>query len=75
MARTRPRPRPTQAQTLRPVATHCPECGHFLWAAYPSRRTVTTLDAVKRRGRKLACTAELLQVAQIGAVSVERIAA
>lgn len=48
MARTRPRPRPTLAQTLRPVATHCPECGHLLWAAYPNRRTVTTLDAVKR---------------------------
>lgn len=48
MARTRHRPRPTQAQTLRPVATLCPECGHFLWAAYPNRRTVTTLDAVRR---------------------------
>jgi hypothetical protein len=48
MARTRHRPRPTQAQTLRPVASHCPECGHFLRAAYPNRRTITTLDAVKR---------------------------
>src|SRR5205085_8234486 len=48
MARTRSRPRPTQAQTLRPVASHCPECGHLLWAAYPNCRTVTTLHAVKR---------------------------
>lgn len=48
MPRTRDRPPPTQTQTLRPVATHCPECGHFLWAAYPNPRTVTTLDAVKR---------------------------
>jgi hypothetical protein len=48
MPRTRNRPRPTQAQTLRPVTAHCPECGHFLWAAYPNIRTVTTLDAVKR---------------------------
>src|SRR5947209_1582108 len=48
MARTCSRPHPTQAQALRPVATHCPECGHLLWAAYPNCRTITTLDAVKR---------------------------
>jgi hypothetical protein len=48
MVRTGGRPRPTQAQTLAPVATHCPECGHLLWAAYPNRRTITTLGAVKR---------------------------
>src|SRR5262249_21110052 len=30
------------------VATCCPECGHFLWAAYPNCRTITTLGAVKR---------------------------
>jgi hypothetical protein len=48
MARTRPRPRPTQAQTLRPVATHCPAWGPSLRAAYPNRRTVTTPDAVQR---------------------------
>lgn len=48
MARTRSRPPPTHAQTLAPVATHCPECGHPLWAAYPNHRTITTLDAVKR---------------------------
>jgi hypothetical protein len=48
MARTRCRPRPTQAKTLTPVATHCPECGHRLWAAYPNHRTVTTLHGVSR---------------------------
>src|SRR4051812_36845981 len=48
MARTCSRPHPTQAQALRPVATHCPECGHLLWAAYANCRTITTLDAVKR---------------------------
>ena len=48
MARTRRRPRPTRAQTLAPVLTHCPECGHKLWADYANYRTVTTLDAVTR---------------------------
>src|SRR6266487_3843293 len=48
MARRRPRPRPTCAQTLTPVTTHCPECGHALWADYTNYRTVTTLDAVTR---------------------------
>ena len=48
MAHHRCRPRPTQAKTLTPVATHCPECGHRLWADYSNFRTVTTLDAVIR---------------------------
>src|SRR6516225_10706857 len=48
MARTRSRPRPTRAQTLTPVTTHCPACGHRLWADYANHRTVTTLDAVTR---------------------------
>jgi len=48
MARTRCRPRPTQAKTLTPVITHCPECGHLLRAAYSNYRTVTTLNAVTR---------------------------
>jgi hypothetical protein len=48
MARTRRRPRPNRAQTLTPVAEHCPECQHTLWAAYDNFRTVTTLDAVLR---------------------------
>src|SRR3954465_13201918 len=48
MARRLRRPRPTQAKTLTPVATHCPECGHALWATHSKYRTVTTLDAVTR---------------------------
>jgi hypothetical protein len=48
MARTRRRPRPTQAKTLLPVATYCSECGHRLWATHCKRRTVTTLDGVTR---------------------------
>jgi hypothetical protein len=48
MARTRRRPRPTQAQTLNPVTTNCPECGHHLRAAYTEYRTITTLDGVTR---------------------------
>jgi hypothetical protein len=48
MTRSRSRPPPTQAQTLKPVATDCPECGQPLWEAYLNCRTITTLDAVKR---------------------------
>ena len=48
MARTRRRPRPTHAQTLSPVTTHCPECAHTPWADYDNYRTVTTPDAVTR---------------------------
>ena len=48
MARTRRRPRPTQAKTLIPVATRCPECGQRLWATHSKHRTVTTLDTVTR---------------------------
>jgi hypothetical protein len=46
MPRTRCRPRPTQAKTLTPVVTHCPECGHRLWISPCKSRTITTLDAV-----------------------------
>jgi hypothetical protein len=48
MPRTRCRPRPNHALTLSPVTTHCPTCGHALWAGYDNYRTVTTLDAVLR---------------------------
>jgi hypothetical protein len=48
MARTRRRLRPTHAQSLAPVTTQCPACGHALWADYDNFRTVTTLDAVLR---------------------------
>lgn len=48
MPRTLRRPRPGCAQTLNPVTTHCPECGHRLDFDYANYRTVTTLDAVTR---------------------------
>ena len=48
MARTTPRPTPTGAQTLLPLARHCPCCGTTMWAAYHNHRTITTLDAVVR---------------------------
>ncbi len=48
MPRTRRRPRPTQVQTLKPVTTRCPECGHDLAFDYVNYRTVTTLEAVTR---------------------------
>lgn len=48
MPRTRPRPRPTKAQTLKPVTTQCPECGQRLAFDYANYRTGTALDAVTR---------------------------
>jgi hypothetical protein len=48
MARNQRRPRPTHAQTLTPVLTHCPDCGRQLGADYTNFRTVTTLTAVTR---------------------------
>jgi hypothetical protein len=48
MPRTRCRPRPTRVETLKPVTTRCPECGHRLGFDYANYRTVTTLDAVTR---------------------------
>jgi hypothetical protein len=48
MARTTPRPTPTVAQTLLPLARHCPCCGTTMWAASHNHRTITTLDAVLR---------------------------
>src|SRR5436190_4798824 len=48
MPRTRRRTRPDRVLTLAPVAGHCPECGHKLWADYDNFRTVTTLDTVLR---------------------------
>src|SRR3954454_16636252 len=55
MARTRRRPRPTQGQTLNPVTTNCPECGHHLRAAYTEYRTITTLDGVTRLTLRIRC--------------------
>ena len=48
MPRTRSRPRPTRAQSLTPVTTHCPECARRLHHDYSNFRTVTTLDGVTR---------------------------
>jgi hypothetical protein len=48
MPRTRCRPRPTRVQTLKPITSRCPECGHGLDFDYANYRTVTTLDAVTR---------------------------
>jgi hypothetical protein len=48
MPRTRFRPRPDHVQTLKPVLTLCPECGHGLAFDYANYRTITTLDAVTR---------------------------
>lgn len=48
MARTCCRPRPTNYQTLAPVITRCPECGHLLGASHCRYRTITTLNAVTR---------------------------
>src|ERR687886_114954 len=46
MARTTPRPVPTERQTLKPLLRSCPTCGETLWAAYHNYRTITTLEAV-----------------------------
>src|SRR5215470_2417264 len=46
MARTTPRPVPTEMQTLKPLRRHCPTCGGTLWAAYHNYRTITTLTGV-----------------------------
>src|SRR5438270_809594 len=48
MPRTRCRPRPTRVQTLQPITTYCPECGHRLSFDYANYRTITTLDGVTR---------------------------
>ena len=46
MARTTPRPAPTETQILQPLQRYCPTCGETLWAAYHNYRTITTLEAV-----------------------------
>lgn len=46
MARTRSRPRPDHAQTLTPIFSCCPECGHQLCTDYHNQRTITTLGRV-----------------------------
>jgi hypothetical protein len=46
MARTTPRPVPTETLTLQPLLRHCPTCGETMWAAYHNYRTIPTLQAV-----------------------------
>jgi hypothetical protein len=46
MARTTPRPAPTETQLLQPLQRYCPTCGATMWAAYHNYRTITTLEAV-----------------------------
>src|SRR5215468_10642864 len=46
VARTTPRPVPTETQILKPLLRHCPTCGETMWAAYHHYRTITTLTAV-----------------------------
>src|SRR5262247_658416 len=46
MARTTPRPVPTETQLLQPLQRYCPTCGETMWAAYHNYRTITTLAAV-----------------------------
>jgi hypothetical protein len=46
MARTTPRPTPTQEQRLETLHPECPSCTRLMWFAYENRRTVTTLEAV-----------------------------
>ena len=48
MARRTARPQPDHTCELPALARHCPACGGPLWAAYMTRRDVTTLDGTVR---------------------------
>jgi hypothetical protein len=50
MPRRTARPQPTRDLDLPTLTRTCPECGVALWAAYKTRRTVTTLDGLIRLG-------------------------
>jgi hypothetical protein len=50
MPRRTARPQPTRDLDLPALTRTCPECGATLWAAYKTRRTVTTLDGLIRLG-------------------------
>jgi hypothetical protein len=50
MARRTARPQPTHDVDLPALMRRCPECGAALWAAYKTRRIVTTLDGLVRLG-------------------------
>jgi hypothetical protein len=46
--RTRCRPVATATQTLMPRRTRCVGCGHPIWIAYHTQRTITTLQGICR---------------------------
>jgi hypothetical protein len=48
MPRRTARPQPTRDVELPTLTRACPECGAALWAAYKTRRVVTTLDGLVR---------------------------
>ena len=48
MARTAPRPKPTEERTLQPLTHDCAACGRRTWADYDNHRTVTTLAGLVR---------------------------
>ena len=50
MPRRTARPQPTRDVDLPALTRSCPECGATLWAAYKTRRVVTTLDGLVRLG-------------------------
>src|SRR5918997_6090183 len=50
MPRQTARPQPTRDVDLPALTRTCTECGAALWAAYKTRRTVTTLDGLIRLG-------------------------
>ena len=50
MPRRTTRPQPTRDVELPALTRTCPECGAALWAAYKTRRTVTTLEGLVRLG-------------------------
>src|SRR3954463_10439636 len=48
MARSQPRPSATSELALDLCLRHCSDCNGALWAAYRKRRTVATLDGLRR---------------------------
>ena len=53
MARKSPRPAATLHLLLVPQTLHCRECNQFMWVAYATRRTITTLSGVTRLTLKI----------------------
>ncbi len=48
MARKQHRPAATSEMTLKPLHHHCSVCGNSSWVAYHNRRTISTLEGVRR---------------------------